>query len=533
MIINNLKIKILLCLVMFCRCAAGLTADLNADGIVNQYDLQILCEQWLDEPGNPSADFDNSNFVDFKDFIVLADEWQGALHALPDKAINLFPINESTGHLPNKVTLSWVYTDHVAYEVYFGETNPPPYITNIPINYYTPGLLKNNTTYYWRIDCENDYGTTTGDVWSFTTIANAPPRANDIAVSAITHIPKTITLQAVDDDNYPNSRLRYIITDLPTDINAKLGGTKSGEQSPIRESDLPYKLSSWGSQVVFATTTAGSTSFKYKVYDGNLYSAEKTVSITVTANPKDCLSFNGSGYVAIPDTGNCFDLEPNTGKALFIQTTQLACEDMLCKYQAGSPGWKMGIRNGRLRIKLYDAAGLAATIDSNTFISDGSWHHVGFVYDPNGYIEILESNEADFTAGNYQYTSTGQVPIPLQSYSNNSNLVVGNGFSGQIDNLRAYVAMDLPNIFYAYYGMICQNRATAGTANVWDVFTLHPGASARFYCDYDNVNNTITQIYDDISATLIGAFSSSENVKYLPYVWFYPLDAAAYQQVIR
>ena len=34
---------------------------------------------------------------------------------------------------------------------------------------FNPGNLANDTTYYWRIDEVNLQGTTTGDVWSFTT----------------------------------------------------------------------------------------------------------------------------------------------------------------------------------------------------------------------------------------------------------------------------------------------------------------------------------------------------------------------------
>ena len=36
---------------------------------------------------------------------------------------------------------------------------------------HAPGALAASTTYYWRIDSKNSAGTTTGDVWSFTTAA--------------------------------------------------------------------------------------------------------------------------------------------------------------------------------------------------------------------------------------------------------------------------------------------------------------------------------------------------------------------------
>ncbi|MFA5252790.1 MAG: hypothetical protein WC454_09440, partial [Phycisphaerae bacterium] len=340
--IENLKLKIFLCaFVPLCLCASafGFIADLNSDNTVDQFDLYLFSQQWLDTSG--SADFDDSGRVDFKDFTILAAEWQGHLYSPPT----------------------------------------PPHI-------------------------------------------NLPPTANDISVSAVAYIPQTIMLSAADD-GYPNppGRLKYLITDLPADANAKVGGTKSGEQSPIRQSDLPYKLSSWGSSVIFATSTVGSTNFKYKVFDGNLYSDEKTVSITVAVNPKDCLSFDGSGSVSIPDAGNYFDLDPNRGIALFLNTRQLRCDELFCKYIPGSAGYKGSLINGRLRISLFDSTGLIKTVDCNTVVADGKWHQVGFIYDANGYLWVSECNSTNFAATNYEYTTTNWVTVLQRNYANDSNLI--------------------------------------------------------------------------------------------------------------
>ena len=37
------------------------------------------------------------------------------------------------------------------------------------------GPFEYNTEYSWRVDATNEYGTTTGDVWTFTSIVYAPP----------------------------------------------------------------------------------------------------------------------------------------------------------------------------------------------------------------------------------------------------------------------------------------------------------------------------------------------------------------------
>lgn len=60
----------------------------------------------------------------------------------------------------------------LSYDVYFGTS---PTLTEIHFRgnqtatTFDPGPLASGTTYYWRIDSVNAYGTTTGTVWSFTT----------------------------------------------------------------------------------------------------------------------------------------------------------------------------------------------------------------------------------------------------------------------------------------------------------------------------------------------------------------------------
>ena len=53
--------------------------------------------------------------------------------------------------------------------MYFGTTSPGTFKGNQTATTYNPGTLATSTTYYWRIDEKNATGTTTGDVWSFTT----------------------------------------------------------------------------------------------------------------------------------------------------------------------------------------------------------------------------------------------------------------------------------------------------------------------------------------------------------------------------
>ncbi|MFH1226716.1 MAG: hypothetical protein V1701_02280 [Planctomycetota bacterium] len=88
--------------------------------------------------------------------------------APPAQATTPNPVNNATG-VPITTTLNWALADGAtSYDVYFGTTNPPSYITNTATTSYNPAPITFTTTYYWRIDSKNLGGTTTGVVWSFT-----------------------------------------------------------------------------------------------------------------------------------------------------------------------------------------------------------------------------------------------------------------------------------------------------------------------------------------------------------------------------
>ncbi len=87
----------------------------------------------------------------------------------PGKATNPNPANGALG-VSKTTTLSWtIGGGATSHKIYFGTSSPPPYQTQQTATTYSPGTLASFTTYYWRIDEVNTYGTTTGDPWSFTT----------------------------------------------------------------------------------------------------------------------------------------------------------------------------------------------------------------------------------------------------------------------------------------------------------------------------------------------------------------------------
>jgi hypothetical protein len=79
------------------------------------------------------------------------------------------------------VILSWSGGDpdgdNVYYDVYFGDSSPPPkIISKQTATTYNPGTLEFNKKYYWKIVAWDEFDfSATGPEWNFTTRTNQPP----------------------------------------------------------------------------------------------------------------------------------------------------------------------------------------------------------------------------------------------------------------------------------------------------------------------------------------------------------------------
>ena len=93
----------------------------------------------------------------------------------PAKAFRPMPWNGMSAVATNVGIIKWVAGASAtpsSHDVYFGTDSTPDateFIGNQSGTTHNPGTLIPGTTYYWRIDEVNAQGTTTGDVWSFTT----------------------------------------------------------------------------------------------------------------------------------------------------------------------------------------------------------------------------------------------------------------------------------------------------------------------------------------------------------------------------
>jgi hypothetical protein len=153
--------------------------DFNGDGKINFKDFSILA-QYLSQ--NESLvdiyppPFGNG-IVDYNDVGVFVKSWLTGtkIPPLPDQASNANPHDGAT-YVSITADLSWMAgSDATSYDVYFGTSSPPSLIVNQTAATFDPGTMAYYTTYYWRIDVVNDWGKTTGQVWSFTTLSPPPP----------------------------------------------------------------------------------------------------------------------------------------------------------------------------------------------------------------------------------------------------------------------------------------------------------------------------------------------------------------------
>jgi hypothetical protein len=197
---------------------ANLDNDVN--DIVNSLDLALFVGKWCYEEFLLAEDLSRDGFVNFIDFAIFANNCeQPPLGPLPSPVSNLEPANGATEVDPN-ADLSWTASLYaVSYDVFFGMSNPPPFIHNQTSTTFDPGTMGVGAKHYWRIDAVNGWGTTTGTVWSFTTLVpahsatNPNPYDGQAAVSTTPVLSWTADPDATSHDvyfgtNYPPTFIR-------------------------------------------------------------------------------------------------------------------------------------------------------------------------------------------------------------------------------------------------------------------------------------------------------------------------------------
>jgi hypothetical protein len=129
--------------------------------------VYYITDAYFGNRQNNKADmriFDGSGNTFYLNLVKVQDSPPGP----PVKAANPSPANNATGVLTN-TQLSWSAGDATEFDVYSGPAGSMSFQGRQPQNTFDPGSLNTFTQYQWRIDSINQFGTTTGDLWTFTT----------------------------------------------------------------------------------------------------------------------------------------------------------------------------------------------------------------------------------------------------------------------------------------------------------------------------------------------------------------------------
>jgi len=97
---------------------------------------------------------------------------------VPSKPINPTPTNAADTIALGLAAIEWEDGGGADdFDVYFGISGDMELVSSgqAGTSFAMAVPLLYNTVYQWRIDANNAYGTTTGDVWSFTSLVFAPP----------------------------------------------------------------------------------------------------------------------------------------------------------------------------------------------------------------------------------------------------------------------------------------------------------------------------------------------------------------------
>jgi len=137
---------------------------------------------------------------------VLVIKIQGTNQA-PEEPQNPNPEDGSVD-VDAQVNLSWTCSDPdgnpMTYDIYFGTTSTPPLVAdNLADPLYNPGVLIENTTYYWKVKANDIYGASTeGPLWMFTTKQEKVPLeittiGGGLGISAVISNPGTTDAEQV------------------------------------------------------------------------------------------------------------------------------------------------------------------------------------------------------------------------------------------------------------------------------------------------------------------------------------------------
>lgn len=253
----------------------------NADGIYSDYSNEVTA----DTTGDPAA---------------------------PTVCVNPTPANGAKQGIAGGVTLSWENTTKahfgaVTYDVYLAENGAElaKVQENISAKTYKPAELEANKVYNWRVDARNDIGTTTGDVWSFSTTEEGVIFYTDFYTQPAEWAEKYGSITANTNINNTTANFSVVIGGMTIGcgeeavrIVAMNGANNSDDMTKDYGPATAEDAGASDRCIQFVTTKAGGYvktpvvdgPCKVTVYAGNPETSSKTIKLYTVVNGEETLA---------------------------------------------------------------------------------------------------------------------------------------------------------------------------------------------------------------------------------------------------
>jgi len=327
----------------------------------------------------------------------------------------------------------------------------------------------------------------------FNESGNIAPVAQNINTSAYTAEIQRINLIGSDYDNGPYTKLYYKIVSVPahgklTDISVGAGIVQSA----------PYTLLSPINIIGYQSDTdyIGMDSFTYQAYDGNSVSNIATVDVNVAINTLDNITFDGQGFVTVPDSDK-LEFDDNFSFALWLKT-EWPYSGIIRKRGSSGAGFELKITDMRPAVYFYDANNNEKVVIGapEWRIDKGVWSHL-----------VVSRNSTSVTIYLDSIEIASSSNIFATSFVNDANLIIGSSgdkhFKGEIDRISWYAtAKGVFEVSLMYY---VEGR------NDEDGGVLVPDYYTRF-----NFNEGSGTDVNDMTWDITGVFNDPNHVQWVP-----------------
>ena len=253
----------------------------------------------------------------------------------PNIPNNPSPADGATG-VSQTAVLSWTggdadSGDTVTYDVYFGTTsNPTKVVANQSgLSYDPPGLMVNNTVYYWKIvSWDIHLAKTIGSVWHFTTQTGIAPPGNPTSFNAQNPTASQIALSWTKGPGSDMTLIRRKTTGYPTsyaDGDQAYYGSASSTTNTGLSSGQIYYYRAWAYSTTSLLYSTGYAEDSEYTNPGDPSSLTATPYGQTTLNLSWVKGIGGDKTMLRRSTG-AYPSSPSVGTQVYLGTGTTASD---------------------------------------------------------------------------------------------------------------------------------------------------------------------------------------------------------------